>query len=629
MLIFQFLSLLLPRPASVRRAAFGLLTAVAALSSTGGALLAAQAGPLGAQPSEVAPAIMPLEQVRTGMQGYAYTIFAGDQIEKFDLEVLGVMPNFLGPKQSIILVQLKGPKVEHTGVVAGMSGSPVYLNGKLVGALSLKLGIFTKEPIAGVTPIADVLNPAYNGVPGGALQTPATDSATSPAQSPLQPTVSLGSGMRTELPSGSALEPIETPLIFSGFHAAALRQFASQIAGYGFVAAQGGTAAPRADDGHLAPGDMAGMVLVQGDASINSACTVTAVQADHVYLCGHPFMSLGDVQLPMARSRVLATLSSDLASTKIVAMGGSIGTITGDHLTAVTGNLGTPPPMIPLDLTLINAGAEQKLHFEMVNHPKLTPLLVALTTFNGLTQNALYGEGTTLHLSGTINLKGHPAVQIENTFAPGDALSPDGLPIALNMQNIFTRLFTNTFEATVVDHITLRVESVPGHKSFVIGSAWLEKGEAAPGETLRVRVLLRPYRGPARVEETSIRVPEQIARGTSLRVLVGDAELLNRASRGFAFTGAGGTPEGLDQLIGILNQERRNDRLYVGLFTPSPTILWDDKELRNAPLSQINIVDGRPAPGSVQVLRESLASESSVALGGPVSGVISLNLQIR
>src|SRR5258705_7182699 len=100
---------------------------------------------------------IPVDQVRPGMQGYAYTIFAGDQVEKFDLEVLGVMPNFLGPKQSIILVQLKGQKVEHTGVVAGMSGSPVYINGKLAGALSLKLGVFTKEPIAGVTPIADVL----------------------------------------------------------------------------------------------------------------------------------------------------------------------------------------------------------------------------------------------------------------------------------------------------------------------------------------------------------------------------------------------------------------------------------------------------------------------------------------
>jgi hypothetical protein len=254
---------------------------------------------------------------------------------------------------------------------------------------------------------------------------------------------------------------------------------------------------------------------------------------------------------------------------------------------------------------------------------------VAITTFSGLTQNSLYGEGTTLHLSGEIRLQGHAPVQIENTFAPGDTLSPDSLPIALTMQNVFMRLFTNTFEPAKVDRISLRIESVPGRKSFTIESAWLEKGEAAPGEALRVRVLLRPYRGPSRVEETTVRVPDQAARGTTLRVLVGDADLLNRASRGFAFAGAGSGPDGLDQLIALLNRERRNDSLYVGLFAPSPTLLWGDKELPNIPLSQINIVDGRPSPGSVQVLRESLASESSVPLGGPVSGVISLNLQIR
>ena len=563
--------------------------------------------------------ILPLSQVHPGMQGYAYTIFAGDQVEKFDLEVIGVLDNFLGPKQSIILVQLKGPKVEHTGVVAGMSGSPVYLDGKLAGALSLKLGIFTKEPIGGVTPIQDVLNPP-------------TQSA--PAQAAVQQLgIPSEASTRTGLPSGSALEPIETPLVFSGFQPAALKPFANQLQGYGFVAAMGGTTAPQPDDAHLAPGDMAGMVLVQGDASINSACTVTAVQADRVYLCGHPFLNFGDVQLPMARTRVVTTLSSELASTKIVNVAGPIGTITGDHLTAVTGKLGAPPAMVPLDLTLSAAGAsaqkQKTLHFEIVNHPKLTPLLVAITTFSGLTQNALYGEGTTLHLTGEIRLQGHAPVQIENTFAPSDSFSQDGLPIALTMQNVFTRLFVNTFEPAKVDGISLHVESMPGRRSFTIDSAWLEKGEAAPGETLRVRVLLRPYRGPARVEETSVHIPDQIARGTMLRVLVSDGELLNRASRGFAFAGAGGGPTGLDQLISLLNRERRNDRLYVGLFVPAPTILWDDKELPNVPLSEINVVDGRPAPGSVQVLRESLASEASIPLGGPVSGVISLYLQIR
>jgi len=572
--------------------------------------------PLAAAPQE-SNEILPLSQVRAGMQGYAYTVFAGDQVEKFDLVVVGVMPNFMGPKQSIILVELKGPKVEHTGVVAGMSGSPVYLQGKLAGALSLKLGVFTKEALAGVTPIEDILHPPEQsaGMPSGAGQF-------------ALPSAAVAQG---GLPSGAALQPIETPLVFSGFQPSALQPFATQLQSFGFVAAQGGTAEARPDDGKLAAGDMAGMVLVQGDASINSACTVTAVRGDDVYLCGHPFLSFGNVQLPMARSRVVTTLSSELSSTKIVNMGGSIGTITGDHLTAVTGRLGAPPAMIPLDLTFAIGGAEKKLHFEVVNHPKLTPLLVALTTFSGINQNYLYGEGTTLHLTGEIRLKGHVPVQIETTVAPTDTMAPDSLPIALVVQNAFGRLFTNNFEIPNVEHITLRVESVPGRQSYTVESAWLEKGEAAPGETLKVRVLLRPYRGAARIEETTVRVPDQMARGTTLRVLVSDADWMNRASRGFVLGGVagGGGSDGLDPLIALMNRERHNDRLYVGLFVPAPTLVWDDKELPNVPLSQINVVDGRPGPGSVQVLRESLASESSIVLGGPVSGLISLSLQIR
>lgn len=559
-----------------------------------------------------------MDQVRAGMQGYAYTIFAGDQVEKFDLEVIGVMPNFLGPKQSIILVQLKGPKVEHTGVVAGMSGSPVYIEGKLAGALSLKLGIFTKEPIAGVTPIADVLT-------GGSITGPAADGRQWFAGETLSAAISGRAGIQ----GGAELRSIETPLIFSGFQPAAIEKFSDQLGSLGFVAAQGGTTAARPDDAKLAPGDMAGMVLVQGDVSINSACTVTAIQGNKVFLCGHPFLNLGSVQLPMARSRVLTTLSSDLASTKIVNAGGSIGTITGDHLTAVSGTIGPPPAMIPMQLTTKSALGTNTVHAQIVNHPKLTPLLVGITAFNSITQNIVYGETTTLKMNAEIKLKGHAPVHIENTFAPGDAMTPDGMPVALAVMGTFMRLFNNAFEKVNVEDISVNVESVPGRQSFTIESAWLEKGEAAPGETLRLRVLLQPYRGTPRIEESAVRVPDQVLRGSTLRLMVSDADWMNRASRGFAASGGPGGPEGLDPLISLINKERRNDRLYVGLFVPSPTMLWDDKELPNVPLSQINAIDGRPAPGSVQVLRESLASEVSVPMPGPVTGIISLNLPIR
>src|SRR5262249_58004553 len=239
------------------------------------ALLLASPSQAQAQPS--LNETLPVDQVRPGMQGYAYTIFAGDQVEKFDLEVIGVMPNFLGPKQSIILVQLKGPKVEHTGVVAGMSGSPVYLEGKLAGALSLKLGIFTKEPIAGVTPIADVLA-------GGSVTGPIADSGQGSPVATLSAALSGHAGIQ----GGADLHSIQTPLIFSGFQPAAIQKFADQLGGLGVVAAQGGTTAPRPDDAKLAPGDMAGKGVGWGGGLVNSAFTGTGNPGGKSFFFGPP-----------------------------------------------------------------------------------------------------------------------------------------------------------------------------------------------------------------------------------------------------------------------------------------------------------------------------------------------------
>src|ERR1019366_3907487 len=208
------------------------------------------------------PDIFPLSQIKPGMKGEALTIFAGDQVEKFDLVVIGVMPNFLAPKESIILVQLTGPKVEHTGVVAGMSGSPVYIEGKLAGALSLKLGTFSKEPLAGVTPIENILSlptgqPA--AIRAGAPQGAAGAETVSTMQQFEMPPVWTS---RSGVPGGSFLMLSDSPLVFSGFSAVAIRQFASAFAAYGMKATQVGTTDARPDDRDIKPGDMVSAVLL-------------------------------------------------------------------------------------------------------------------------------------------------------------------------------------------------------------------------------------------------------------------------------------------------------------------------------------------------------------------------------
>jgi len=384
--------------------------------------------------------------------------------------------------------------------------------------------------------------------------------------------------------------------VFSGFHPAAIGRFAGQLEAYGMAATQGGTAAPRPDDAHIQPGDMVAMVLVQGDLSIHAGCTVTALVAERVYVCGHPLFGFGPVEIPLARARVLTTLASELASTTIINVGGVIGTVTQDRQTAVMGRLGAPPRLIPMELTLVTPTQQKQFRFELIENAKLTPLLVAITTFNGLVANTAYREGTTFRLTGGIEIAGHSRVNLENMFAPTDLFVPDGSFVAGTVQNVFTQIFSNPYEAARIERITLRVESIPERRWATIESAWCEKSEAQPGEALGVKVLLRPYRGAPFIQEVPITIPPQAARGTTLRILVSDSESLNRTTRLFTL-GPQGRLAGLEQLITLLNRERRNNRLYVTLLQPTPTLLVEDKELPNAPLSEINVLDRRRAAG--------------------------------
>jgi hypothetical protein len=571
------------------------------------------------------PEIIPLDQIKPGMAGVAYTIFSGDQIEKFDLEIIGILPNLMGPKQSIILAQLKGPKVEHTGVVAGMSGSPVYIDGKLAGALSLKFGIFTKEPLAGITPIEDILSlPA-----GDAPATAAGD--TSPAgrgwevsTAPIYPLPSEWASA-AGVSGGAFLKPIASPLVFSGFSPSALRQFASAWEAYGLVATPGGSAPPQASDSQLTAGDMISMVLVQGDLSMNAACTVTAITEDRVYACGHPLFGLGGIRIPMARGRVVTTLSSEMESTKIVNAGGVIGTLTQDRLTAVMGRMGAPPPMIPVTLSVVTPAGEKQIRVEMISDRKLTPLLAGMVFFNGLTQNTTYGEGTTLRLSGSIDIAGHSPVILENIYTPTDLFTPDGTMVAAGVQGLFNRIFSNPYETPHIERVSLRVDSVPERRLVRIENAWSDTAEAGPGDTVRIKVMLRPYRGEPVIREVPITIPVQAARGSVLRAQVSDADSLNRVNNLLATQGRLGS---LDQLIALLNRTRRNNSVYVTLLKPAPTLIVEDKELPGAPLSQLNVMN-QTLPATSALLRETTLGEWSLPLDEAVVGAASVAIKVQ
>ena len=572
-------------------------------------------------------ATFPLDQVQPGMKGVVYTIFTGDEIEKVDLVVLGVLHNALGPKQDIILVQLLGEKVEHTGVVAGMSGSPVYFEGKLAGALSLKLGVFTKEAIGGVTPIQSMLEVEKDSVspPGSAAGASAVNTGMFPAASRLALPQEFSA--RTSAGAGQFLVPIETPLISAGLYPDTIAQFSKQLSGWGMSMMAGGSAEPTPEDPQVKPGDMVGVELVRGDLSIAPGCTITAVESDGTILaCGHPIFSFGSVSMPMTRAHVLTTLASSMASTKIITTGGTIGTLTQDRSSAIMGKLGAGPAMIPVDVTLATPNAEKKFHFEVIESPQLTPLLVALATYNGIVGSPAYGEGWTLRMEGDIDLQGHTPVHLENLFAPNDQPIPSGFYVATEVQSIFARIYSNPYEPPHVQGIHLKVTALAERRWSMIDNAWIEKSEVAPGETVAVKVLLRPYRGEPFIQQIPITIPPQTARGT-LELLISDGETVDRTVDPTA--GMQGPLPGLEELIKLINRGRQNDCLYATLLQPTTTLLIEDKVMPNAPSSEISVLDQRQNVGGARLLHQSLAGSWFAEMHQVITGERTLTITVK
>lgn len=565
------------------------------------------------------PPIFPLSDVKPGLKGEMYTIFSGDQIQKTDLEVIGVLHNAVGPKLDVILVRLLGDQVQQTGVVAGMSGSPVYFDGKLAGALALKLGTFTKEAIGGVTPIQDMLEIEQSRATGSP-QASGASAVSEPAEA-AQTFAAAGAG------SKQLLVPIETPLIATGLYPETLAKFGKIFSSWGMTVMAGGSAAPSPDDKELKPGDMVGIDLVRGDLSISSGCTVTMVQDNRILACGHPLFGFGKVEMPLSRAHVVMTLASSAASTKIITTGATIGTLTQDRQTAVMGVLGPGPNMIPLDVTLDTPAAEKKYHFEVIESPQLTPTLVAAAAYNGIIGSPAYGEGSTLQLSGTIEVKGHTSVHLDDLFAPADQTTPAPFYLATQVQADFGRIFANPYESPQIGRIDLHVKALPERRWATIDSAWLDRSVVSPGDTVNVRVLLRPYRGAAFVQDIPVTIPPQTVTG-NLELVISDAEFLNRNVQSLA-AGTQGQLPGLEEMIQLINRERHNDRLYATLLQPTPTVLVEDKEMPNIPASAINVLNQRQNPGGARLLWQSTAGEWSVQMHQVIAGQDMLTITVK
>ncbi len=565
----------------------------------------------------------PLEKITPGMHGVAYTVFQGTQPESMDVEVLGVLRNANGPKGDIILVRLGGEKAKYTGVVAGMSGSPVYFDGKLAGAVAFRIGEFSKEPIAGVTPISEMLeisaiDSRQTSVPVQARSLPSLGSKTSGPGVASVPVQNFS----------NYLKPIETPLVFSGFSEDAVQKFAPQFAMQGIVPVMGvGSASSVKQPEPMVPGSAVSAVLVSGDMTIAATCTVTYIDAGHLLACGHPLMQFGMVDLPMTKAQVLATLPSPLNAFKIVNATETVGSFVQDRHNGIMGEFGKKAEMIPVTLTIHGGTTPKVFHYQVLNNARLSPVAISTTVFNALHGVNEYGDETTYAMKGTISVGGFPEVKLEDMFAASaDGMQPGALMAASEIGVSFERIYDNPYSTPDIRGLQLDFEVTNVRRWARMETARTDVSEARPGDEVTVEVLLRPYRGEAVIEHVPMKIPTSASNGSTLHILVSDGDTLDRLRRG---------PSGAQRLdlastIGVLNKQHVNNRIYVSVLDQDPEARVEDKVMPGLPLSVMNVMDEMRGTQDMTVLGESSVSETVTApLDFVVSGAQLLSITIK
>jgi hypothetical protein len=570
--------------------------------------------------NRVQPQTISVDQIHTGMRGVAYTVFEGVKPEPMEVEVLGVLRNMNGPKGDLILIRLHGTKVEYTGVVAGMSGSPVYLDGKLAGALSFRIGEFSKEPIAGVTPIAEMLeiNALDSSVPNN-------DSAAK--QNPSMPVKTSGPGEAAPLQDiANYLKPIETPLVFSGFSEETIRRFAPQFASAGITPVLGaGSVSNVKQPEPLQPGSAVSAILVRGDMDIAATCTVTYMDPERLLACGHPLLQYGMVDMPMTKAQILATLPSPMNAFKIVNATEPVGAFVQDRHTGIMGLFGRQPQMIPVTLNIHGGPADKQFHYEVLNNARLSPVAMMATVFNALRGMNEYGEETTYRLNGRISVNGYPDVALQNMYAPIDGSTPGAALVAMSLGDRFSRIFDNPYERPNIKGVQLDVDLVKERRFARLENVHTDVSEARPGDEITVEAVLRPYRGERIVRQVRVHVPTSTSKGP-LRILVSDGETLDRFRRSAPMLNR---RFDLASTIAVLNKEHYNNSLYVSLLEADPEAMVADKVMPTLPLSVMNVMEGMRGTQEMVVLGESSVNEASTPLDYVVSGAQLLTVSIK
>lgn len=583
----------------------------------GGLLLAISVPAMGA-----APPIMPLADVRAGQRGEFLTVYTGVRRERVPLEILGVAAGFAGPGRDLIVARLEGPHAEHAGVVAGMSGSPVYIGGRLVGALSYSMGTFSSEAIAGITPIQQMLD-----IPAASSQ-PATGDPNLEARYPLAPLFGLEAWPEA---AGVTRAAAMTPLAVSGMVPAVRDLFEPLLATRGlgpWAAAAVSSGEP--DEAALVPGDPVAAVLVGGDLTLAGTGTVTLVDGDRVLALGHPLVRAGDIDFPMARARIIVTVPSQAGSFKLSRVGPTVGAFTQDRSAGLAGRLGLESRLIDVRVRVAGPGddAGRVFNYHIVRSPTLSVPLLELVLANTLMADDLGGGGGTIYTRGSLHLENQASVHIDTAITGGPGGPPAALLAARYVATVFAALAMSPFVHDRTLGVELEFSMEPRVQLLLLEEARLDRAQASPGDHVQVSVLLRDaVEGHLSRETFRWTVPDLPA-GTMLTLGVGDAAAKARAAgeTGLAaLRGAGSAT----RLVRALSAIPSPQGLYFWIGRAAPGIILRGEPMPGLPPSVAVLMSRDGTSRSRGLLNQSLLHEEERRLTGVVSGSHALTLEIR
>jgi hypothetical protein len=548
---------------------------------------------------------MPVAEVKPGMKGRSLTVFEGTEPEEFDVEIIGVVPGSIGPRQDMIVGRISGGKTDRTSVFAGMSGSPVYVDGRLVGAISFAFP-FAKEALCGITPIEQMVEIFEKESPITSRKQVAItwENLSAVANAEMRKTFQGRSGrIDVESPlgvvAGQLFVPIAVPLSFNGISKNTLDLFAPQLNALGLVPVAGisgsaGTGAlARSTKETLTGGRSISVQLARGDYSLVASGTATLRDGDRVYAFGHPFLSLGSVEMPMSESSVVVVVPNINNSFKLAVPGPMVGTMLQDRATGILGEIGKAPRMIPVRLDLTTSrGKKETVSFEMVSDEFLTPLVLNIGLVNSVLANERHIGDTTVTTNAKIRIKGHDPVIIERDFTGSAATTLSSLSVTLPVSN----LLRGRFDDLDIESIEVEVTVAEGARTAVIESLRSDRLQFRAGETGQVTVFTRMDSGHLMARNVQFKIPNDTQPG-SLTLTVSDAVTAQQNSVANSFTATS-----LKEAIALLNRVRKDDRLYLQLHRPGNSIVMGSNEMPNLPPSvTASMNSGNSSGGSKSV----------------------------